>query len=181
VYRSYQLDPSATTQAQSDVYDMLSEKYGMSRAEAQAITQRLTDDAAKEGLIFHFDQMIRANTLDAHRLALWADAQGKRKEVTERLFKAHFTDSLDIGAHNVLVQLAVECGLDAKEAGDFLGSASLVEDVQSEHRAGLNLGIRGVPFFVFDRKFAVSGAQSLGVFHQAIDKAWAARDANAMG
>lgn len=172
VYRSFELDPNAKRDVDHDVHDMLANKYGMSRERAKAMNDDLTKQAAAVGLTYHFDTMILTNTKDAHRLALFAAKYGKMEAMTERLLKAYFTESKHIGDHTTLAELAAEVGLDPKEAAEMLASDQFTQEVRSDEQEATQLGVRGVPFFVINRKYAVSGAQSPQVFAQALQQAW---------
>jgi predicted DsbA family dithiol-disulfide isomerase len=118
------------------------------------------------------DRAIQTNTFDAHRLAHFAAARGKLKEMTERLLKAHFTDSLHLGDSKVLADLAGEVGLDRAEALEALEGGAYAEQVRQDEREAAMLGVRGVPFFVFNRKYAVSGAQPAEVFARVLEQTW---------
>ncbi|GGF99052.1 DsbA family oxidoreductase [Paenibacillus abyssi] len=172
VYRSFELDPNAKRDVDFDVHDMLASKYGMSRERAMSMNDDLTAQAQAVGLTYHFNTMILTNTFDAHRLAHFAAKHGKMTEMTERLLKAYFTESKHIGDHETLAALAEEVGLDKHEAAQMLAGDDYTKEVRADEQEAVNLGIRGVPFFVINNKYAVSGAQSSEVFLQALEKAW---------
>lgn len=172
IYKSFELDPNARRDGNPDVHDMLAAKYGMSREEAVANTDRITQQARELGLEYHFDRTIQTNTFDAHRLAHFARLQGKLAEMTERLLKAHFTDTLHIGKHEILADLAAEIGIDRAEALRVLTDGDYASDVRADEQEASKLGVRGVPFFVINRKYAISGAQPSDVFLEALEKAW---------
>lgn len=172
VYRSFELDPNSKRVVDYDVHDMLAAKYGMSRERAKAMNDDVARQAGAVGLTYHFDTMIVTNTFDAHRLAHFAASCGKMHEMTERLLKAYFTDSLPIGDHETLAALAAEIGLDKNEAAAMLAGDEYTKEVRDDEQEALRLGVRGVPFFVIDRKYAVSGAQPSEVFLEALQKAW---------
>ena len=172
VYRSFELDPNAPRDVAIDVYDMLSSKYGVSRSQAIAMNRQVAEQGKELGLIYRFDTMILTNTFDAHRLTHWAAVCGKQAEMAERLFRAHFTDSLHIGRHETLIALAEEAGLDRAAAEEMLKGAAFAEEVRNDEREAARFGIRGVPFFLIDRKYAVSGAQPVDVFLEALRKGW---------
>jgi predicted DsbA family dithiol-disulfide isomerase len=172
VFRSFELDPNAKRDVDFDIYDMLSSKYGMSREQAIAMNAQIAEQARELGLIYRFDTMILTNTFDAHRLTHWAARHGKQAEMTERLFRACFTDSLHIGKHETLIGLAEEIGLNRAETADMLAGETCAEEVRRDEREAARLGIRAVPYFLFDRKFAVSGAQPVDVFLEALRKGW---------
>lgn len=173
IYRSFELDPNASRDGNPSVYDMLAAKYGMSRDQAIANTNQIAQQAKAVGLDFYFDRTIQTNTFDAHRLTHYAASQGKNKELTERLLKAHFTDGLHVGHHETLADLAAEVGLDREEALRVLNDSSkYADEVRNDEREASQIGVRGVPFFVINRKYAISGAQPSEVFLEALQKAW---------
>jgi predicted DsbA family dithiol-disulfide isomerase len=116
--------------------------------------------------------MILTNSFDAHRLTHYAAWHGKMQDMTERLLKAYFTESKHIGDHETLAGLAGEIGLDPVEAARVLASGAYAEEVRADEREAERLGVRGVPFFVIDRKYAISGAQSSESFLSALQQAW---------
>ncbi|SDS45296.1 Predicted dithiol-disulfide isomerase, DsbA family [Paenibacillaceae bacterium GAS479] len=179
VYRSFELDPGAEYTPGTSIHELLSRKYGMSVEQAVANNNNLGRQAGEMGLNFNFDVMKTGNTFDSHRLMAWAVEQGKGDELAERLFKAYFTDGLLLQDRQVLVALAGEVGLSAEEAGQVLASDRYSELVRAEEQVGSELGIRGVPFYVMDRKLGVSGAQSPAAFLQVLQQAWAEKQAGA--
>ncbi|MCZ8521763.1 MULTISPECIES: DsbA family oxidoreductase [Paenibacillus] len=172
IFRSFELDPQAERDVDFDVHDMLAAKYGMSREQALANNERVGATAKAAGLSFNFDDMILTNTFDAHRLTHFAARNGKGNELAERLFRAYFTDSKHLGHHETLVALASEAGLDAKEAAAALAGGAYAQNVREDEEEAARLGVRGVPFFVIDRKYAVSGAQPSSLFLDTLHKAW---------
>lgn len=172
VYRSFELDPNAPVKAPYDIHDMLSKKYGMSREQAKQMNEGVGQQAKAVGLTYNFDTMPVTNTFDAHRLAHYAAAQGKSAEMTERLLYAHFTETKPIGDKETLADLAAEVGLDRDEAAKVLAGNDYAKEVRADQQDGAALGIRGVPFFVIDRKYGVSGAQEPATFLSALEKAW---------
>ncbi|OXM13433.1 DsbA family oxidoreductase [Paenibacillus herberti] len=179
VYRSFELDPGAEYAPGTSIHELLSRKYGMSVEQAIANNNNLGRQAGEMGLNFNFDAMKTGNTFDSHRLMAWAVEQGKGDELSERLFKAYFTDGLLLQDRQVLVTLAGEVGLSAEEAEQVLVSNRYSELVRAEEQVGSELGIRGVPFYVMDRKVGVSGAQSPASFLQVLQQAWAEKQAGA--
>lgn len=171
-FRSFELDPNADPNSNISTHSMLASKYGMSVEQAKAATASITEQASTVGITFKFEGTVETNTFDAHRLVHFATEQGKAKELSERLFKAHFTNGENVGNREKLVELAAEVGLDASAAADILAANKYAEAVRGEEEEGSRLGIRGVPFYVVDRKYAVSGAQSPEVFLDTLNKAW---------
>jgi len=172
VFRSFELDPNAKRDNKVNMYEMLAGKYGMSMEQAKAQTEGIQQQAQAEGLEYHFDKMILTNSLDAHRLLHFAAAKGKEKEMNELLFKAYFTNTLHIGNQEVLTALAAEAGLDPIEAKEMLESDQYTSEVRADQQEGSKLGITGVPFFVINRKYGVSGAQPTDLFLNTLKKAW---------
>ncbi|WP_338532460.1 DsbA family oxidoreductase [Paenibacillus peoriae] len=171
-FKSFELNPNAVRDSGKTINEELSAKYGVSLQEAQAMNDRMNENARSAGLDYNIHTMVPTNSLDAHRLTLWAQTQGKMLELSERLFQAVFIEGKHTGDHEVLVALATEVGLDQKEAAAILASDRFTDEVRADEAEGAELGVQGVPFFVFDRKFAISGAQPEEVFHDALQKAW---------
>ncbi|MED1788550.1 DsbA family oxidoreductase [Brevibacillus laterosporus] len=172
VFRSFELDPKAQRDVDYDVHDMLVAKYGMSRDQAIAMNENLSGKAKEVGLTFQFDTLILTNTFDAHRLAKYAFKQGKMNPMAQELFRAYFTDSRHLGDHETLVELAVKVGLDRAEALKVLAGDDYSDEVRADEEEASRLGVSGVPFFVIDRKYAVSGAQSTDMLLNALQTAW---------
>ncbi|MFE4572990.1 DsbA family oxidoreductase [Paenibacillus chitinolyticus] len=172
VYRSFELDPNSPRDIGHSVHDMLSKKYGMSVEQAKTMNANVVAQAESVGLTYRMDTIVLTNTFDAHRLAHFANAHGKMHEMTERLLKAYFTDSLHLGDRAVLASLAEEVGLDKAAAEQMLAGDLYASEVRADEQEGAELGITGVPFFVIDRKYGISGAQPLEVFVQALEKAY---------
>ncbi|RUS45714.1 DsbA family oxidoreductase [Cohnella sp. AR92] len=171
-FRSFELDPNAKRDVDYNVNEMLAKKYGMTVEQAAANNRSLTEQAKAIGLDYHMDKSILTNSFDAHRLTHYAAQFGKREEMAERLFKAYFTDGLHIGDHETLAGLAVEIGLDREGALAALKNDEFSSEVREDEQLAAQFGVRGVPFFVLDRKYAVSGAQPTEVFLQALEKAY---------
>lgn len=176
IFRSFELDPSMSKEVQSSMQELLAAKYGMSLEEAKAANDRVAEQAEREGLVYKFATMIPTNTFDAHRLTQYAKKQGKMAEISERLFKAYFTDSLHIGDIETLIFLAQGVGLNGEEVSDLLKSDDYGEQVRTDERLAGELGIRAVPCFVLDGKYAVTGAQPTEVFLNTLEQVWADRE-----
>jgi predicted DsbA family dithiol-disulfide isomerase len=172
VFKSFELDPNISRDGNPGTHDMLASKYGMSREQAVANTNNLTEQAKTLDLDYYMDRTIQTNTFDAHRLTHFAASKGKHAEMTERLLKAHFTDTLHIGNHDTLADLAAEVGLDRAEALRILTDGEYANEVRADEQEAGQLGVKGVPFFVINRKYAISGAQPSEVFLGALQKAW---------
>lgn len=171
-WKSFQLDP---TIPQGESYpseeEYLAKSKGMAPAQVKGMLQSVSQTAAQAGVEMNFDKVIVANTMYAHRLLHFAKSKGLGNELKERLFKAHFTDGLDVGKIEVLVQLTGEIGLDAAESKAILESEEYLYDVSQDIQEAANIGVQGVPFFVFNRKFAISGAQPVEAFLETLEKA----------
>jgi predicted DsbA family dithiol-disulfide isomerase len=172
VYRSFQLDPDAERDTDQDAYDSLASKKGMSREQSIAMHAQVAKQATEVGLSYHFDTAIPTNTFDAHRLMHFAAQYGKREVIAELLFKAYFTEAKHIGSPEALEAIAEEAGLDPNEAGAMLASEQFGDEVRTDIQVANELGIRGVPFYVINNKYAISGAQPSELFLQTLEKAW---------
>jgi predicted DsbA family dithiol-disulfide isomerase len=173
VWHSFQLDPGAPAIAEGSTVDMLAAKYGMTREQAIASQESLAANAATVGLEFNWQQTRAGNTFDAHRLIHLAADRGLADAAKERLLRAYFTEGQQIGDPSVLVGLAVEVGLDEAQVRAALASDAHADDVRADIAQAQAYGIRGVPFFVIDGKYGISGAQPTPVFAQALEQVWA--------
>lgn len=172
VFKSYQLDPYAPNEIDKDIYSILSEKQGVSYQEAKGFTVQIAQQANELGLDYQFDTMILTNTFAAHRLSHFANLHGKMYEMIERVLKGFFSESLNISDYDVLATLAEEIGLDKQEALTVLSQGKYSENVQRDMEEAQKIGVRGVPFFVFNQKYAVSGAQPSEAFLEVLQKVW---------
>lgn len=150
------------------IYEKLAQKYGMSIDAARANSQNVAQTAKAAGLDFQFDTMILTNTFDAHRVTLLAKKHGKMREMTERLLQAYFTESKHIGDHETLTELAEEVGLNRDEVAAMLASDDLADAVRADEKTAQQYGVTGVPFFLLNKKYALTGAQPTEVFVQAL-------------
>lgn len=173
-YRSYQLDPSSPRHSEQTLDEMLATKYGRTLEQARAMNQQVSDVAATVGLDFHLDIAHPANTFDAHRLLHLALAHGKQIELKERLLLGYFSEGMPVGDHDALARVAVEVGLPADEVRAVLDSDRYSDDVRADIELARSLGATGVPFFVIDRAYGVSGAQESAVFTDVLEQAWKA-------
>ena len=150
--------------------EMLAQKYGKDIAWAEKMNQNLTQMARQAGLEFHMDLVIPANSFNAHRLIHLAKTYDKQDLMKEKLLSAKFIEGLDIDDPSVLTKLGLNLGLDEKEITTFLESDQFEADVRrDEERAG-TLGISGVPFFLFNKIYALSGAQPVEAFLEILKK-----------
>jgi predicted DsbA family dithiol-disulfide isomerase len=175
VWRSFELDPAAPRERESSAAEHLARKYGMSAEQVAASWARLTAVADAEGLEFHHDRARGGSTFDAHRLIHLGAEHGLQDEVKERLLRGYFTESLPIGAPEVLERLGVEAGLPPHEIAEVLATDRFADAVREDERRARLLGIAGVPFFAIDDRYGVSGAQSADLLLEALSVAWAER------
>ena len=172
-WRSFELDPDAPAVREGDPVQGLADKYGMSRAQALAANARLTDMASAEGLDFYLDTARGGNTFDAHRLIHLAGEKGIQDAVKERFMRAYFTENEPVGDPETLTRLAVEAGLDETDVKTVLASGQYATNVIADEQQAAAYGISGVPFFVVDGRYGVSGAQSPDVLLQTLRTAYA--------
>ncbi|MER5436245.1 DsbA family oxidoreductase [Streptomyces sp. NPDC002588] len=176
-YHSFQLMPHLPPDHAVDLNELLEKERGFPRTQAKAMNAQVAAHGAQFGLDFRLDSAIGTNTRAAHRLIHWARSQGRQHDMVQRLFRAYFTDGLDVGDHDVLAGLAAETGLDRGAAREALDGDAFDADFEADIRQAGEIGITGVPFFVFDGRYAVSGAQPVEAFLQALDTAWKDRSA----
>lgn len=174
-WRSFELDPEAPRRRDGDLVGHLARKYGMPAEQARAAQARLTDLAAAEGLDFRFDVAKPGNTLDAHRLLHLASEHGRQDALKERLLAAYLSEGVPIGVPDTLARLAEEVGLDRDEVRTVLDGDVYLAEVRADERDAASIGITGVPFFVIDRRYAVSGAQPADLLRGALERAWSER------
>ena len=176
-WRSFELDPSAPAERPESGAEHLASKYGTSIEQAQAMEQRMTETAAGDGLDFRFDKLRLGNTFDGHRIVHLAATYDLQDAIEERLMRAYLTEGELIADHEVLQRLAVEVGLPEDEVREVLLTERFAEEVRDDERTAASLGIRGVPFFVVDRKIAASGAQPPELLAQMLEQALPAEPA----
>ncbi|SFE64132.1 DsbA family oxidoreductase [Streptomyces mirabilis] len=177
VHRSFELDPGRAKGDIQPVLKMLTKKYGMSEAQAQAGEENLGAQAAAEGLAYRTRDRDHGNTFDMHRLLHFAKERGRQDELIGLLYKANFAEERTVFDDDErLVELAVAAGLDADASREVLADPkAYADEVRADEREAAELGANGVPFFVLDRKYGVSGAQPAEVFAQALTQAWGER------
>jgi predicted DsbA family dithiol-disulfide isomerase len=170
VWKSFQLNPDLVTDATKNTTEHLAESKGWTLEYTQGVTAHVTELAQKVGLTFDFDKAVVANSFDAHRFSAFAKSKGKQDAAEERLFKAYFTEGKNTADAETLIQLGQDIGLDGAEIKAMLDSDAFSEAVNLDIYEAHQFGIRGVPFFLFERKYAVSGAQESPVFLQALEQ-----------
>lgn len=171
VHHSFQLNPAASRDQATNRRDMLMQKYRLSPAQVDEMDARMTRTAAGEGLDYHLEGTVSGNTFDAHQLVHLAFDRGKQDAVIERLYRAYFTEGRSLFDQASLIELAAEAGLDRAEAQAALREGRYAAAVQADIDAARQLGATGVPFFVIDERYGVSGAQSPEVFLDVLTKA----------
>ena len=167
VWRSFELDPNAPPEREHSGAEHLAAKYGMSLEQAERSNAQMTELAASEGLEYHLDRTRGGNSFDAHRLIQLAKENGRGDEVMERLMRAYFTEGEAIGDAETLVRLAIEMGVDPR---GLLGGA-YGDAVRQDEELARRIGIQGVPFFVLNRRYGISGAQPPELLLKALEKA----------
>jgi predicted DsbA family dithiol-disulfide isomerase len=170
VYRSFELDPTAEKGRRVAIDEVLAKKYGRSVEWARKMNENVTQTAASCGLKFEMSKIVPTNTFDAHRLSHLAAKHGKQALAQEHLFAAYFTEGRDIADPETLKGIATSLDLPANEVEEMLRSESFAADVREEESMAQELGIQGVPFFLFEGKLAVSGAQPPEVFTRALSE-----------
>ncbi len=171
-WKSFQLDPNIQHQKGKDIDQYLAEAKGMPLAQAKQLNDQVTKMAAEVGLLYRFDLAVVANSFDAHRFAHLAAKHGLGDDAEEALFNAYFTEGKDISDHETLTRLGLDIGLDPIEVQSVLEGDTYAGEVHQDIAEAQQLGIRGVPFFVLDRKYAVSGAQPAETFASALKQAY---------
>ncbi len=170
-WRSFELDPQAPVELGETLTQMLARKYGVSKQQADAMNAEVSQLAAREGLNYNLVFARPGNTFNAHRLIHYAASLGRGDVMTERLMHGYFTESLPIGDIQALTEVAVEAGFERDAVTSMFSEQGFSQQVRDDQRRAAHIGIRGVPFFLFDGRLAVSGAQSVDVFVQALTQA----------
>jgi predicted DsbA family dithiol-disulfide isomerase len=173
-WRAFELDPSAprVRDTSHSYAERLAEKYGRSVDQAQGMIDTMTQTGAGDGLELRFDRVQSGNTFDAHRVIHMATERGLGDVAKERLLRAYMTDGEPIGEPEVLVRLAADIGLDPAEVRTMLESGGYSREVRADESEARDLGIRGVPFFVFDGRYGVSGAQPADALLGVLRRVW---------
>jgi protein disulfide-isomerase len=167
-WKSFQLDPSITPQPGKNVYAYLAERKGMSLAESRSMHKNVSDTAAAVGLRYDFDNAIIANSLRAHQLIQLAKTKGQGDVMEEVFFSAYFCEGEDLNDDNTLMRLGIKAGLNPLDIRETLVENSFSAAINNDIYEAQQIGVRGVPFFVFDRKYAISGAQPVAAFIETI-------------
>jgi predicted DsbA family dithiol-disulfide isomerase len=171
-WRSYQLDPTVPEHYDGTELDYLSTRKGLAPAQVTQMFEHVAAQGKEVGLNYRFDDVVVANSFTAHRLIHLAAAHGKQDAAKERLLSDHFEHGKDIGSREYLSSVAQDLGLDPAEVAELFTSDKYSDDVRRDIAEARAIGVTGVPFFVIDRKYGLSGAQPSEVFTQALNQAW---------
>jgi predicted DsbA family dithiol-disulfide isomerase len=174
VYHSFELDPAYPKDLHETALTMLSRKYGMPEQQAQAADARVAGLARAEGLGFDSNRPV-GNTFDLHRVIHLAGANGVQRELLTALNQAYFAQARQVFDRDVMTEIAVAAGLDKDAVTEVLDGDAYADEVRQDEQQAREIGISGVPFFVFDMALGVSGAQPTETFTSALDQAWARR------
>lgn len=169
-YRAFELDPTMARDVKENMYETLAKKYGMPISQAKVSIENVVQMAKEVGLDYRMDTLIQTNTFDAHRLTMLAKEKGLMKEMIDRILHAYFTESKHIGDYETLRELAVEVGLDGFEVANMLASDAYTNEVRNDQQSAKQIGVTGVPFFLLNQKYALTGAQPTETFVQALQK-----------
>jgi len=172
VWHSYQLNPEAPKEYKGDMYDVMAERFGQPRQWIIEQIKPLQDEAASVGLTYNYDSMKPTNTFDAHRLIQLAATHNVQDKAEEALFRAYFTEGKNINDAATLIQIGTSIGLNEQEIKDMLQSNAFADKVLADEKASDDLKISGVPYFIFNGKYKIDGAQPPQTFLKTLEKAW---------
>lgn len=171
-WKSFQLDPSIITDPSKSIHQFLAERKGFSIEKAREMNDYVTKLAEKVGLTYNFEKAVVANSFDAHRFSHLAKKHKVKNEAEELLFKSYFSEGKNTADIDTLVQLGIAIGINSDEVKQMLKSKMYEEEVKSDINEAANIGVTGVPFFVVNRKYAISGAQESTVFLSLLNKVY---------
>ena len=171
-WKSFQLDPAMRFVPGQTVHEYLGRRKGVSEAQGKQMNDSMAAMAKEVGLEYNFDIAVISNTTNAHQVLHLAKKHRLQNEMKERLFKAYYTEGRNIGDLDTLVELGAEVGIPSTEIKDILTNNLFLTEVKHDQEEAAQVGVRGVPFFVFNNKYAVSGAQPTELFQQVLDKVW---------
>ena len=172
VWKSFQLDPSLKTDPHTSLLEYFEKTKGISEEQALQMFNGATKMAEEAGISMNLQKGVLANSFNAHRLIQFAKTRDLGNEIKEALFKIHFEEGKNIDDVSILSKVAASIGLDAEEVMQVLNSDAYAYEVKQDEMEARNIGVRGVPFFVFDDKYAISGAQPVEAFLQTLEKVW---------
>ena len=176
VWHSYELDPTAPAARAGNYVGMLAKKYGVADDEAQVMVDRMTATGVECGVECRFDIVQPGNTFDAHRLIHLGASRGLQTEVKERFLRGYLSEGEAIGLPEVVERLAIDAGLDADEVAAVLRTEAFADEVRIDEATAASMQVSGVPFFVFDRRLAVAGAQPPEVLRGVLERVWSERE-----
>ena len=171
-WHSFELDPTLKTNTAVSAIEHIADIKGISKEQAEGMHTHVTNVAKEIGLDFNFKKAVIANSFNAHRLIQLAKTKGLANETEEQLFNAHFIEGKNIDDNETLIQIGVSAGLNENDVKDMIASDSFSQEVRQDEMQAQSIGINGVPFFILNNKYAVSGAQSPDVFLQALSQTW---------
>ena len=171
-WKIFQLDASFVASSDDNMVEHLAQKYGKGTDWAQGMLDNMTQNAKSAGLDFHFEKAVLASSFNAHRLLHLAKKHQLANDLEELLFKAYLTEGKNINDNNTLKELGVSVGLNEHDIDEVLNSDAYANDVKQDIQNANSIGVQGVPFFVFNNKYAVSGAQPATAFLETLQKAW---------
>ena len=174
-FHSFELSPDTPVDFEGNEIDYLARHKGISAEQADQMLRQVTGIAEQVGLEYHFESLQHTNTVKAHELIHFAKAHGRQAEMKERLLKAYFIEGGHVGRIDDLVSYAGEIGLDPDQARTALQTGSYLPDVRQDQAAAAEYGINGVPFYVIDERYGVSGAQEPATFAQVLEQVWQER------
>lgn len=169
-YKAYQLDPSTPVDSNKPMVDSLAQKYGVDMVQAKGMLENVAEQAKTVDLEYNINGMKEVNTFKAHRLAKLAEEEGLGEQATERLLHGYFVAGEAIGDDAVLLEVAKELGMNQDRVQEVLQSDEFTNDVNTDIAQAGQIGVQGVPFFVINRKYAISGAQPAEAFEEALRK-----------
>ncbi len=169
-HRAFQLQPDITTTVDTKSY--LAQKYQMAAEQVEQMQANVCAIADSEGLCYNLDGTLSGNTFDAHRLLLWSAEIGKQDALLEAMYSAYFEKSQPLFSREDLIAVCSQVGISATEVDEILSSDNFSQEVIADRALAAQLGATGVPFFVIDMKYGISGAQPLEAFTQTLETAW---------
>jgi predicted DsbA family dithiol-disulfide isomerase len=172
IWQSFELDPNLKTNTTISAIDHLADIKGMSKSHAEEMQQHIANIAKEVGLDFNSKKMIVANSFNAHRLIQLAKTKGLGNEIEEALFEAYFVEGKNIDDKETLIKTGASIGLDESDVRELITSDAFTKEVRQDEMQAQSLGINGVPFFVLNNKYAVSGAQSTETFSDVLEQTW---------
>jgi predicted DsbA family dithiol-disulfide isomerase len=172
IWKSFQLDPSLKTDAKTTVNQMLADKKGWTMEYAKEMNDHVSCIAKEVGLNYNLSEAVVANSFDAHRFSHLAKKYNLQNEAEERLFADYFTEGKNTADKDTIIQLGKDIGIDAELVNQMLVSNKYSEDVRNDMREAQQVGVKGVPFFLINDKYPISGAQESSTFLGALNQIW---------